>query len=77
MRFIRIKCEGCDHLLRVSAEHAGKRVRCPAEGCRGVSRLPNLNEIQALGLSDAPGALSPELTEAPASIGAFTDQTSV
>jgi len=35
---IAVSCEHCDHALQVPAEHAGKRVRCPA--CKEPVRIP-------------------------------------
>ena len=65
VRFIRIKCNECDCLLRVSAEHAGKRVRCPDGGCGGVTRLPTHEAMRDLGLSEAPNPIPPEASESP------------
>ncbi len=47
---IEVRCEGCGRQLRVSDEHAGKALRCPA--CNHISKAPaapspNLLETQA------------------------------
>ena len=65
LRFLRIKCAQCACLLRVSAEHAGKRVRCPDHECGGVTRLPSHEALNELGLSEAPPSIPPEVTDAP------------
>lgn len=38
---MKIGCPHCRKQLRASADHAGKKVRCP--GCRGVFRIPSLD----------------------------------
>ena len=37
---IEAKCPGCDRLLRVSDEHAGKQARCPV--CNTIYSVPEL-----------------------------------
>jgi ribosomal protein S27E len=36
---IDVRCEGCGRQLRVSDEHAGKSLRCPA--CNHISKAPS------------------------------------
>ncbi len=57
-----VNCESCQRKLRVSASHAGKKIRCPA--CQAVSAVP----VSAAGASAAASRNEPPPTKRPESL---------
>ena len=51
---IELKCHGCESLLKVDSDHAGKQARCPS--CQTVNSIPHADDGIDMGESSGQGS---------------------